>query len=219
MISERCVKDDYMDPSLNQWQSLPMSYNMSESEPQVKVTRFYNHIYCYLLNVTLNGHSQYCPPSVFKLHVDVSFSTGNLDIEAITLELNITMKDLVLDSVHFNEFDIQSMNERRLIENQNNLTEQVKRLKNLNSEIVIANEHSYPWPWILLSFSLYTALISLVWCYFHSITCRDEAMVEPIEMRSTNNCHVCALRKQKKVEHDRSSTSGTTIVKQTQGTT
>lgn len=53
LISERCNKADYIDPNLDKWQIIPGKLNVTEVQAQVKVTKFYNFIYCYPNNITL----------------------------------------------------------------------------------------------------------------------------------------------------------------------
>lgn len=201
LISERCSKPDYIDPSLNQWTKSSQQYNTSALEPQVKVTKFYNYVYCFPENITLHGHSQYCPPSVFKLPVDISFKIGELEVEAVTIVLNITKKDLVLENFHYNEMDNPSVNERKLIQNQWNLTEQLKNLENLNTQINYQNPYSFQWYWIVFSLVTYTG-ICLVGYFSYVHFNLQPAVKEVVELNTIGRCSICEKRKVKRSKHN-----------------
>lgn len=165
IVTEKCNMKNYIDPNLNSWVILP---NIKETEPRVVVTKFHNYIYCYPKNITYHDRSHYCPPTVFKLPTDISFKTGNSEYEAITVSMNITRKDIVIDNLHYDELDTPSVNELHLIENQRNLIDQVERLKDMNNELTISNSNNSPCFWTIISMILNFALISFTcWYLFH----------------------------------------------------
>lgn len=203
LIAERCTNENYLDPRLDKWEKVETASNMSELDPQVMITKFYNYIYCFPNNITIFNISQYCPPSVFKLPVDVSFETGNIEMQSVTVTLNMTKRDLVFDNSHYNDVDVLTLNERSLISNQQNLTDQVKELELMNNRIIVDNRHSIHWHWIVSSFILYTILIGLVSCYLYNYSLNNgRQAVNSVNLQSNESVH-CLICQQRKNQRDR----------------
>lgn len=116
LIAERCTTENYLDPRIDKWERIETTTNMSEFDPQVRISKFYNYVYCFPNNITIHNATQFCPPSVFKLLVDVNFATGNIEMESVTITLNVTKRDLVSDGAHYNNVDALTLNERSVVE-------------------------------------------------------------------------------------------------------
>jgi len=76
------------------------------SLPQVKPTKRQHFIYCFPYNITIGKRNYLCPPSVFRLPLDETFSILDTTYEAQFVELNVTDDVKNIDQFTYEQFAI-----------------------------------------------------------------------------------------------------------------
>jgi len=144
VIAQHCLENDFSDRSLDLWE--PTSHNQEETA--VKFTGLFNYIYCWSPQQTnfveIGNIKHNCPSSVFRITSSKGFKTKDITIDAESLELNFTLKDLALDDLHFNTRfeDNQTNTELELIKELRNAKLQLSKLDN---DQISIDRYNFTW--------------------------------------------------------------------------
>lgn len=91
LVFERCTKQGGRDSRLMKWRTIVqtndvVSQNFSTS---VSKTGIHNYVQCYPKNITVQGIQRRCPPYVFKLFINQTFSTDDYEYTAEDIKISV----------------------------------------------------------------------------------------------------------------------------------
>ena len=107
-VSDKCETSNGLDKRLSNWQRVITTDNPYEQPTftSIKSSVPYTYIYCFRLNITINGETTRCPPYVFRVNYKLGWNSTDLvhkKIEArdIDATLELTPMTHEVHSVHF----------------------------------------------------------------------------------------------------------------------
>lgn len=153
-ISDQCIELDGEDPELNQWTSTEVTDEIEKfsHRSDVHKTAYFNYIYCFPGNITINGREYRCPMDVFRLKFNLEWKTAQQRHKPAFIAVNTTLRQEAFDTVHAGHFPDDSDTVQhlalfeRLREERRNLTSLTESMKNSFSV-----SKSNPWFWTLVA--------------------------------------------------------------------
>lgn len=109
---ERAIVDDcsitnHRDPKIQSWHSLFSTNDIYKYHNSTAVKRgfSFNYVYCFPWKISLPDGNYRCPPSVFKLRLNVSFVTADYNYHPVLRKFNVKVDDLqFVDQIHRSHF-------------------------------------------------------------------------------------------------------------------
>lgn len=123
--TEVCSHKDGLDGNLARWQKV-----LSTSDPytqpantQYKTSWPYNYVYCWRLNITIDGETMKCPPYAFRLNATIAWNTSDTYVEAVK-----SIRKFELLEVNHDIHTVHFKNNEHLID-ENEAFDKVRQLK------------------------------------------------------------------------------------------
>lgn len=159
LINIFCEEPGADDTFLDNWERVVTTRNIKKyaQELEVFMSRGYDYVYCYPSNITINGRSERCPPSMLKIQSKLPYKTGSHRSEIYSDRRHGPLELIeVEDNIHFGHFDNDTdpNDEMEIIDTM------FRQMREIDDNFLV-NE-TWGWTIIILAIVIFTALLTTI---------------------------------------------------------